>query len=226
MKCIRIHTPQTYYEEKGIDIWDEIFDGAAFDNAALMKDILEHYYRKWMIGSCDADDWIEAVKDRLWIVGDRWDGIMTALSDADLSDIDVRSYERIVRRTAIEGTQGTVRTLSHSGDDVNVTENETLPQSPIDGRRYLDAKTTQTRTNGQTDTDVYDPNEKDHETYSEKADIAAQTYRDMMAKWPRLEEDFAAEFRDYFVNRWSACRPTAPQGSTPSRAPCPPGSIR
>ena len=234
-KCMEVDTPQSILDDGSLDggyaaetdIFEEIADTAAgqFTTEALMRSMLWNRYRYEGIGSCDSKRWVQVMADRLDMVGPKWEDILTTLEDVDMADLAEMAYTRRVDRTAIPETVGTVRTVGHTGNDVTVTGNETLPQSPVDGYSYLDNRTTATRTNGQTDTETYKPNERDDETYKEYRDIEAATFARLVREYPDLPDRFAEEFSDLFLGRWR-CRHTRRPGSTPSPVRCHRASTR
>lgn len=211
-RCIEVDTPQSIMEDGSMDgeypaetdIFEEITDTANgnYTTEGLMSLMLWLRYRYEGIGSCDAKRWVQVMADRLDMIGDKWETILTALEDVDMADLAEMAYTRRVDRTAIPDTVGTVRTVGHSGTDSTVTGDETLPQSPVDGYSYLDRRTTATRTNGQTDTETYHPNERDEETYKEYRDIEAATFARLVDRYPDIPARFAAEFKDLFLGRW------------------------
>ena len=235
-KCIGIDTPQSIMDYGSIDgeypeetdIFAEVMDTAIgeYTYAEAMYNMLWLRFRYEGIGSCDSKRWVQVMADRLDTVGSKWDGILAKHADVDMTDLAELSYDRQVDRTAVPGTAGTVRTVGHTGTDSTVTGNETLPQSPVDGVSYLDGRTTATRTNGQTDTDTYIPNERDSETYREFRDIEAATFARMIRECPDLPARFGDEFRDLFLGRWRPCHPTRRPSSTSSPRRCPRASIR
>ena len=237
-KCIEVDTPQSIYDDGSMDgeypaetnIFEEVMDTAmgGWDNAGIMALMLWFRFRYEGIGSCDSKRWVQCMADRVDIVGPKWDPILTLWQsgEIDLTNMDEMNYERILQRTAMPGTAGTVRTVGHTGTDSTVTGNETLPQSPVDNVSYLDNRTTSTRTNGQTDTDTYNPNEQDRETYEEERDLAAATFSRMIRENPLVVDIFCDEFRGYFLGRWRACPHTPRPGSTGSPWRCPRASIR
>lgn len=232
-RCIEVDTPQSIMDDGSMDgeytaetdIFEEIADTAAgqFTTEAMMRSMLWNRYRYEGIGSCDSKRWVQVMADRLDMVGPKWEDILTKLEDVDMADLAELAYTRRVDRTAIPETVGTVRTVGHTGNDVTITGNETLPQSPVDGYSYLDNRTTATRTNGQTDTETYKPNERDDETYKEYRDIEAATFARLVREYPDLPDRFAAEFSDLFLGRWR-CRHTRRPGSTVFPVRCHPGN--
>lgn len=231
--CIEVDTPQSIIDEGSTDkhyqpetdIFEEIFDTASgtFTNGAAMQSILWSRYRYEGLGSCDSARWVQVMADRLDMIGPRWDDIISKSLDVDMTDLAELSYQRQVDRTAIPETNGSIRTVSHSGIDGTTVTHETLPQSPIDGVNYADDRSKTERSNGQTDTDTYKPNERDAETYHEYRDIEAATFSRLISEYPEIPERFAAEFADLFLGRWR-CRHTLRPASIASRAPSPPGS--
>lgn len=211
---IEIDTPNSIivngndFFPQGTDIFEVAmgYSSIPIENQDVMRIALWGKYRFYMLGNCDTERWAHAMAARIDLVVPKWDSIITILAEADPSDIDDLTYTRIVKHTAVENTPGTVRTISHSGSDVTVNESEILPQTPNTGQRHVDNKVTGTRTNGQTDTDTYNPNEKDEESYSQQSDIAAVTYKRLIENWPEWRDDFAREFEDLFCNCWSVCR--------------------
>lgn len=231
---IEIDTPNSIivqgndYFPQGTDIFEVAmgYSSISIENQDVLKIALWGKFRYYMLGNCDTERWAHAMAARMDLVVPKWDRIVTILAEADPSDINDLTYTRVVKRTAVENTPGTVRTISHSGSDVTVNESEILPQTPNTGQRHVDNKVTGTRTNGQTDTDTYNPNEKDHEEYHQQSDIAAVTYKRLMENWPEWREDFVREFEDLFCNCWSVCRwCTDPQTCMHCRAVCRAGSI-
>ena len=204
--CIEIDTPQSikdegndYYPED-TDIFAEIFEDSTLTNSALMQSALWATYRLRMIGSCDTEEWVQAMKDRLTIVGPKWDDIMTAAALTTMTDMDADSYVRTIQRTAIEGTEGDVSTQSATGSDVSVVEDEDMPQTPIGtGDKYLSRRSTATSTPSAVRTTKYAPNTQDMETYNESRDIMAKTFSEMMREYPDILGGFAREFSDYFI---------------------------
>ena len=220
--CIELMTPRILLEDDEVDIFAEVLEDATYENKELMAKALWARWRDYCIGSCDLDEWLQGMKDRLTLIGDKWDAVMSKALETELNSITDRSYERILQRTAIEGTDGDVRTLehegkdttevSHEGDDVNVMEHEAMPQTESGATKYLDARQTDTRTNGMkdtteyspgvTDTEKYAPNTQDKETYHADDTIPAATFNEMMRNYPSVLMGFADEFSGYFINRW------------------------
>lgn len=220
--CIELMTPRILLEDDEVDIFAEVLEDATYENKELMAKALWARWRDYCIGSCDLDGWVQGMKDRLTLIGDKWDAIMSKALETELNSITDRSYERIVQRTAIKGTNGDVRTLehegkdttelSHEGDDVNVMEHEAMPQTESGATKYLDARQTDTRTNGMKDkteyspgvkdTEKYVPNTQDKETYHADDTIPAATFNEMMRNYPSVLMGFADEFSGYFINRW------------------------
>ena len=220
--CIELMTPRILLEDDEVDIFAEVLEDATYENKELMAKALWARWRDYCIGSCDLDGWVQGMKDRLTLIGDKWDAIMSKALEIELNSITDRSYERIVQRTAIKGTNGDVRTLehegkdttelSHEGDDVNVMEHEAMPQTESGATKYLDARQTDTRTNGMKDkteyspgvkdTEKYVPNTQDKETYHADDTIPAATFNEMMRNYPSVLMGFADEFSGYFINRW------------------------
>ena len=204
--CIEIDTPQSIMDEgndyypENTDIFAKIFEDSTLSNAELMQSALWATYRLRMIGSCDTEEWVQAMKDRLTIVGPKWDDIMTTAASTIMTDMDADSYVRVIQRTAMEGTDGDVSTQSATGSDVNVVEDEDIPQTPIgENERYLSRRSTATATPSAVRTTKYAPNTQDKETYSESQDIMAKTFSEMMREYPDILGGFAREFADYFV---------------------------
>ena len=204
--CIQIDTPQSIMDEgndyypEDTDIFAEIFDGSTLTNAELMQTALWASYRLRMIGSCNTPEWVQAMKDRLTIIGPKWDDILTAATESVLTDMDADSYVRVIQRTAIEGTEGDVSTQSATGSDVNVIEDEDMPQTPIStGDKYLSRRSTATSTPSAVRSTKYAPNTQDKETYNESRDIMAKTFAEMMREYPDILGGFTREFSDYFV---------------------------
>ena len=189
-----LETPQSIMDEGNdyypaeTDIFAEIFDTEdfTFTNGDLMQLALWSKYRYFMLGSCCTDKWVRSMADRLMLVGEKWDEIFTKATTSDMTSLDELSYERLIKRTAITGTQGDVRT--------NKYEHENMPQTASDTTQYLDQRSK--------NTDTYVPNTQDLETYTEDRDILASTFKRMMQSFPDLLEGFADEFKDYFVERW------------------------
>ena len=205
--CIQLDTPQSIkdegndYYDAGTDIFAEIFEDSSLSNAALMQSALWAVYRLRMIGSCDTEEWVQVMKDRLTIIGPKWDDIMTTAAQTTMTDMDADSYVRVIQRTAIEGTEGDVSTQSATGSDVNVVEDEDMPQTPIGtSDRYLSRRSTATTTPSTIRSTKYVPNTQDRETYNESQDIMAKTFAEMMREYPDILGGFAREFSDYFVS--------------------------
>ena len=193
-RCIVIDTPQSIMDEGNdyypaeTDIFETIFDmlSTTFVNASAMQAALWAKYRFYMLGSCCTDKWVRIMADRLEQIGERWDDIMTAASQDDLSALNELSYVRLIKREPITGTDGDVRTTSY--------KHESLPQTAATTTEYLDERSNTT--------DGYKPNTQDTETYDEERDLNATTFSKMMRDYPRILEAFADEFNDYFVQRW------------------------
>lgn len=220
--CIELMTPRILLEDDEVDVFAEVLEDAAYENKELMAKALWARWRDYCIGSCDLDGWVQGMKDRLTLIGDKWDAVMSKALETELNAITDRSYERIVQRTAMPNTDGDVRTLehegkdttelSHTGDDVNVMEHEAMPQTESGATKYLDARQTDTHTNGMKDTteyspgvkdtEKYAPNTQDKETYHADDTIPAITFSDMMRNYPSVLMGFADEFSGYFINRW------------------------
>ena len=207
--CIEIPTPQSIYDDgegtypAGTDIFEEIFEDSSLTFSEVMQGALWAVYRYYMIGSCDVGRWVQSMKDRTAIIGGKWDDIFAKLDDGlDLTDLHELSYIRTVKHQPIEGTNGDVRTVGHTGNIVNVNEHEALPQTLTSDTKYLDSRSTDTQTNGQTDTDTYAPNTIDTEEYAEDRDINAATFSKMIREYPDVLDAFAREYSDYFVQRW------------------------
>lgn len=204
--CIEIDTPQSImnegndYYDAGTDIFAVIFEDSTLDWSEVMQMSLWSVYRYRMIGSCKTDEWVQAMKDRLYMVGSKWDDIMSKAADTDLTDMDADSYTRLVQRTAITGTDGDVSTQSASGSDINVVEDEDMPQTPLSSTdKYLSRRSTATSTPSAVRTTKYAPNTQDREEYHEGQDIMARTFSDMMREYPDILGGFAREFNAYFL---------------------------
>lgn len=205
--CIQIDTPQSIYDEGNeyyeaeTDIFEEIFDKAdvTLEYSALMQAALWATFRYRMISSCDTEEWVQAMADRLGLVGPKWDAIIDKADVLDLADLKELHYQRLIQRTAISGTEGDVRTISHSGHDDTVFEGESLPQTQTSATKYLDRRDTTQFTPGVTDTDKYKPNTQDEETYDEERDLAAVTFTKMMDSYPQILTRFCDEFENYFM---------------------------
>lgn len=206
--CFQVDTPQSimeegndYYEPE-TDIFAEIFEDSTLVNATVMQQALWWRYRHIVIGSCDTEEWVEAMRDRLNMIGPKWDAIFDKAADTDLTDLTELSYERIIQRTPMEGTDGDVSTRTHEGSDVRTSEHESLPQTATTETKYLDSRQTDTVRPGVTDTDKYAPNTQDRETYAEDRNINAITFGSMLNNYPSILTGFVDEFKAYFVNRW------------------------
>lgn len=204
--CIEIDTPQSIkdegndYYDAGTDIFAVIFENSTLTNAELMQMALWASYRLRMIGSCNTPEWVQVMKDRLTLIGPKWDNILNAMQSSDLTDMDADSYTRLIQRTAIDGTNGDVSTQSAEGSDVNVTEDEDMPQTPIGSTdRYLSRRSTVTSSPNAVRTTNYKPNTQDMETYNESRDIMAKTFSEMMSEYPDIFGGFAREFAPYFL---------------------------
>lgn len=208
--CIQLDTPQTilddgndYYEPE-TDIFEEIFDGTSFENGTIMIQALWWKWRDYCIASCNTPKWVRAMKDRLYLVGIKWDAVISKAfdQDVDLTSLDDRDYIRTIQRTKIEGTTGDVRTISHTGSDVETTEHESLPQTASTTTQYLDSRGKTTVTPGVTDTDTYVPNNQDTEEFKANDTLTAVTFQDMMNNYPNVLLGFVDEFKEYFIDRW------------------------
>ena len=189
--CIQNDTPQSIYDEgndyypKETDIFEEIFDTAysTLTYEELMKAALWHTYRYRMIGSCDTEEWVQVMADRLDLIGPKWDAIIDKLDNLDLADLKELHYLRIIRRTAISGTEGDVRTRRY--------EHEKLPQTATTDTKYLDTR--------DETSEGYVPNTQDSEEYDEERDLAAVTFNKMMNAYPNILMKFCDEFENYFL---------------------------
>ena len=203
--CIEIDTPQSIMDEgndyypEDTDVFALMFEDSLLSNAELMQSALWATYRLRMIGSCDTEEWVQAMKDRLTIVGPKWDDIMTKAAETVMTDMDADSYVRVIQRTAIEGTEGDVRTVERTGDVSVGIEHESLPQTATTSTKYLDSRQTTATENNLKDTDSYVPNTQDKETYNESQDIMAKTFAEMMREYPDILGGFAREFSEYFL---------------------------
>lgn len=204
--CIEIDTPQSIMDEgnehypAGTDIFAEIIEGSTLSNTELMRTVLWAAYRLRMIGSCDTPEWVQAMKDRLALIGPKWDGIFDKAAETALTDLEADSYVRTIQRTPMSGTEGDVATQSATGSDISVTEDEDMPQTPlVEGERYLSRRSTATSTPSAVRTTKYAPNTQDKETYNESRDIAARTFAEMMREYPDIPGGFAREFEAYFI---------------------------
>lgn len=137
--------------------------------------------------------------DRFADVAPMFDRLLTKLADTDITDMSAMSYERIAKHTAIEGTSGDVRTMSHTGDITDRVEHETLPQTVTGSAKFMDSRQETTHTNGQTDTDTFTPNTQGVESYNESRDINARTFSEMIRHYPRLDRSFIDEFDEFFI---------------------------
>lgn len=194
---ICLETPDSILNDDGVDIIDEVFDSSSYGNVSIMKQALWARYRYACIGSACRDRWIQAMKDRLFLVGDKWDDIMDAAVNAVLTDLSALKYNRIIKHEPIG--EGDIRTVSHTGQDVITSESEDLPQTPIGTEKYLSNRDTTTTTPGVTDTEKFKPNTQDSEEYAEDRDLEAETFAKMIRSYPNILEGFAAEFGALFV---------------------------
>ena len=203
--CIEVPTPQSIYDDDDRDVFEEIFTNTGLTYKTLMESALWATYRYYMIANCDVDTWIQTMKDRTSIIGGKWDDIFGRLLSGgglDLTDLHEMDYTRTIKHEPISGTDGDVRTVSHEGDIVDKNEHESLPQTASDTTKYLDSRSTDTHTNGQTDTESYAPNTIDTEEYSEDRDLIAMTFSKMIREYPDVLDMFAQEYRNYFMQRW------------------------
>lgn len=193
--CIEVATPQSIYDEgEGdypvhTDIFAEIFDDTSYTYGTVMEGALWARYRYYMIGSCDIDTWVQVMRDKLALIGDKWDALLDKVLSSDpidLTDLNELSYRRTLKRQPISGTSGDVRTVKD--------ENEDLPQTLTDTTKYL--------TNRHNTTDTYVPNTQDTEEYSQESDLMAATFDKLIEKYPDYLDRFADEFKDYFIQRW------------------------
>lgn len=205
--CIELDTPQTIMDEGNdwyepdTDIFAEILteSGASYDNATVMTQALWWKWREHCIASCKTTSWVRAMADRLLLVGDKWDAIISKAyaEDTDLASITDRDYTRIVTRS---GTDTNVNSMT--GSNVSVNEHESLPQTAAGSTRYLDARETRTDTPAVATTDQLTHNTTDTETYNADDTITAITFSDMMNNYPNVLLGFVDEFKDYFIDRW------------------------
>lgn len=204
--CYEIDTPQSIMDEgndyyaAGTDIFEKIFEDSTLNWSDTMQLVLWSVYRFRMIGSCNTDEWVQAMKDRLSIIGYKWDAILDKANDTDLTDTAADSYTRLVQRTAIEGTDGDISTQSATGSDISVVEDEDMPQTPLSSTdKYLSRRSTATNTPSAVRTSKYAPNTQDREEYHEDRDIMARTFNEMMREYPDILGGFAREFNAYFL---------------------------
>ena len=189
--CLQIDTPQSIYDEGNdyypaeTDIFEEIFTVAEgnFTYETVMQDALWHAFRYRMISSCDTEEWVQAMADRLNLIGPKWDAIIDKIDGVDLADLKELHYQRVIQRTAIDGTEGDVRTRKY--------EHEKLPQTATTTTKYLDSR--------DDTTDKYAPNTQDTEDYDEERDLAAITFTKMMNAYPNIMLKFCDEFENYFL---------------------------
>ncbi len=230
--CFKLDTPQTIMDEGNdhypaeTDIIKEIFDslGLTLENSTVMQQALWWKWRDFAIASCDTPRWVRGMADRLGLVGRKWDEIISKAyaQDTDLTSLDDRSYERILQRTAIEGTEGDYREVQRTGNDTNVnsatgnnvqkTEFERMPQTASGSTQYLDSRetvtttpsaiTTDELTHDTTDTEKYVPNTQDRETYKADDTITAVTFSEMLNNYPNVLLGFVSEFDGFFIDRW------------------------
>lgn len=230
--CFKLDTPQTIMDEGNdhyppeTDIIEEVFDslGLTLENSTVMQQALWWKWRDFAIASCDTPKWVRGMADRLGLVGRKWDEIISKAyaQDTDLTNLDDRSYERILQRTAIEGTEGDYREVKRTGDDTNVnsatgdnvqkTEFERMPQTASGSTQYLDSRetvtttpsaiTTDKLTRNTTDTEKYKPNTQDRETYKADDTITAVTFSEMLNNYPNVLLGFVSEFDGFFIDRW------------------------
>lgn len=230
--CFKLDTPQTIMDEGNdhyppeTDIIKEVFDslGLTLDNSTVMQQALWWKWRDFAIASCDTPKWVRGMADRLGLVGRKWDEIISKAyaQDTDLTSLDDRSYERILQRTAIDGTEGDVREVKRTGDDTNVnsatgdnvqkTEFERMPQTASGNTQYLDSRetvtttpsaiTTDKLTRNTTDTEMYAPNTQDREIYRADDTITAVTFSEMLNNYPNVLLGFVSEFDGFFIDRW------------------------
>lgn len=230
--CIKLDTPQTILDEGNdhyppeTDIIKEVFDslGLTLENSTVMQQALWWKWRDFAIASCDTPKWVRGMADRLGLVGRKWDEIISKAysQDTDLTSLDDRSYERILQHTAIDGTEGDVREVKRTGDDTSVnsatgdnvqkTEFERMPQTASGSTQYLDSRetvtttpsavTTDKLTRNTTDTEKYAPNTQDRETYRADDTITAVTFSEMLNNYPNVLIGFVSEFDGFFIDRW------------------------
>lgn len=187
--CIEIDTPQSIYDDgndyydEGTDVFAEIV-GDTYDNSAVMQSALWAKYRYYMIGSTCTDRWVQAMKDRMTLIGAKWDAIFSKLADSDPTDIHEVSYSRQIDHTPI----------GDGDESVSVSEREDLPQTATSATKYLSARNT--------DTVSVKPNNRTSETYTEDRDIAAITLSKMITGYPDYLDRFCDEFSGYFIMRW------------------------
>lgn len=189
--CIEFDTPgsildkgNSYYPAE-TDIFAAIFDMAdgTYEYEDAMRKALWHAYRYRIIGSCDTPEWVQAMADRLDLIGPKYEAFLTKAVSTDLTDLSEASYERITQHTPMNDTDGDVRTYHR--------EHETLPENLTGTTKYLDAR--------EDDTDTFTPNTQDRETYTAEADLASDTFARMMDRYPDILIRFVDEFAAYFM---------------------------
>lgn len=205
---VPLDSPQSVMEDgndhydAGTDVFALIFEGSAYDNAEAMQGALWARWRDFILGSCDTPAWVRSMRDRLALVGDRWDAVISKAAATELESITDRDYKRTIQRTAIDGTDGDVSTESYTGSNVHEMEHESLPQTGPGGEHYYDAKQRDTDTPGAIRTSKYAPSTQDTETYEADDTIPALTFSEMMRAFPDVLYRFADEFDDFFVEQW------------------------
>ena len=189
--CIQLDTPQSIHDEgnehypAGTDIFEVILDEVSWEQTAGFYYAFWAAFRYRIIANCNTEEWVQVMKDRLMLVGDKWDAVFSKYLDenVDLSDLSADSYERIIQRTAMAGTEGDVRTHKY--------EHERLPETAAGTTKYLDSR--------DESTDKYAPNTQDKETYKEDVDLNAKTFNEMMRAYPDILIEFAKDFEQYFL---------------------------
>ena len=189
--CIRFDTPQSIMDEGNdhypaeTDIFEVILDDFSWEQISRFYYAFWAAFRYRIIANCDTEEWVQAMRDRLVLVGDKWNAVFSKFLDenTDLSDMSADSYERIIQRTAISGTEGDERTRRY--------EHESLPETEAGTTKYLDAR--------DSTTEGYKPNTQDKETYKEDVDLNAKTFNEMMRAYPNVLIDFANDFEQYFM---------------------------
>ena len=159
--------------EPGTDVFAEIMDTAigTFDNEQLFVKALWWRYRNFIIGACDTEFWVQGMADRLDMVGRRWDEIFSKMLDTDLTDLTDKAFHRLIKHTAIEGTEGDVRIITREGTDTNVNSKTGHDTDELvrTGKDTLTKTGTDTLVKSGTDTKVnsktgYDEHTTEHET--------------------------------------------------------------
>lgn len=185
--CIQVDTIQSLLDD-GRDAVEEILTGHGLDTDILnlCSAAMTSMYRYRMIGSCDVDRWIQAMKDRMTLTLPAWDirfRIWKANTlDPDLSDLSDR------KRTVTENVDTTTT-------DNTDSEREDIPETAdAANSRYLSERS---NTDRSIDADL-ERSLTETERNGQYFDALGRSIRDV----PNVFMEWARVFDDLFLARW------------------------